>query len=102
MTFDSLSCSTPASAQLNFDKNKLLTLIADYVGIEAEGVTDQANFTDDLGLDWLDQVELMILIEDEFHGVEFSDGDVKQMEIVGDLIRHIERQLYSKPNKKAA
>ncbi len=102
MTFDSLSCSMPASAQLNFDKNKLLTLIADYVGIEPKRVTDQAHFTDDLGLDWLDQVELMILIEDEFHGVQFSEGDVKQMEIIGDLIRHIERQFYTEHNKKAA
>jgi acyl carrier protein len=60
-----------AAAQLNFDTNKLRTLIADYVGIEAELVTDEAHFSDDLGLDWLDQLELMVLIEDEFVGIDF-------------------------------
>jgi hypothetical protein len=51
-----------ATAQLDFDTNKLRTLIADYAGIEAELVTDEAHFSDDLGLDWLDQLELMVLI----------------------------------------
>ena len=61
-----------AAAQLDFDTNKLRTLIADYVGIEAELVTDEAHFSDDLGFDWLDQLELMVLIEDEFVGIDFS------------------------------
>ncbi len=63
MTFDSLSCSIPAAPQLDFDKNKLRMLIADYVGIKPEKVTDETHFTDDLGLDWLDQVELMIRLK---------------------------------------
>jgi acyl carrier protein len=76
-----------AAAQLDFDTNKLRTLIAEYVGIEAELVTDEAHFSDDLGLDWLDQLELMALIENEFAGVEISETKI---EVVGDLIRHIE------------
>ena len=32
----------------------------------------------------------MILIEDTFTGVEITDGDADQIEVVGDLIRHIE------------
>ncbi len=96
MTFDSLSCSIPSAPQLDFDINKLRMLIADYVGIKPEKVTNETHFIDDLGLDWLDQVELMILIEDEFHAVEFSDADVKQIKIVGELIRHVERELYGK------
>src|SRR6266571_265135 len=76
-----------AAAQLDFDTNKLRTFIAKYVGIEAELVTDEAHFSDDLGLDWLDQLELMVLIEDQFVGVEIAETKI---EIVGDLIRHIE------------
>ena len=76
-----------ATAQLDFDTDKLRTLIADYVGIEAELVTDEAHFGDDLGLDWLDQLELMVLIEDQFASVEISETKI---EVVGDLIRHIE------------
>ncbi len=96
MTFDSLSCSIPAAPQLDFDTNKLRALIAYYVGIESEKITDEAHFTKDLGLDWLDRVELIILIEEEVHAVEFSDADVKQIKIVGELIRHVERELYGK------
>jgi acyl carrier protein len=33
---------------------------------------------------------LMIAIEDQFAGVEITDDDVEQMQIVGDLIRHLQ------------
>jgi acyl carrier protein len=80
-----------AAAQLDFDTNKLRTLIADYAGIEAELVTDEAHFSDDLGLDWLDQLELMVLIEDEFVGIDFfANTTAAQINVVGDLIRYIE------------
>ena len=53
-------------------------------------MTDEAHFTDDLGADWLDRLELMIVIEDRFADVEITDEDIAQLEVVGDLIRHIE------------
>ena len=81
---------TRAGLQVNFDADEVRTLIADYLGISAKQVTDEAHFGDDLGLDWLNQLELMILIEDEFAGVEFSDAAAHEIEVVGDLIRHIE------------
>ena len=81
---------TRAGLQVNFDADEVRTLIADYLGIGAKQVTDEAHLGDDLGLDWLNQLELMILIEDEFAGVEFSDTAVHEIEVVGDLIRHIE------------
>jgi hypothetical protein len=40
--------------------------------------------------DWLDRLDLMIAVEDQFAGVEITDDDVDRMEVVGDLIRHIE------------
>ena len=40
-----------------------------------------------LGLDWLDRLELMILIEDAFAEVEISENDVTQIDVVGDLMR---------------
>jgi acyl carrier protein len=46
--------------------------------------------TDDLGADWLDRLELMIVIEDRIADVVITDEDVDQLEVVGDLIRHIE------------
>jgi len=41
-------------------------------------------------MDRYDRLELMILIEDAFTGVEITDDDADQIEVVGDLIRHIE------------
>jgi len=66
------------------------TLIANQLGVDVKRVTDEAHFTDDLGADWLDRLELMIVIEDRFANVVITDEDVDQIEVVGDLIRHIE------------
>ena len=60
------------------------------LGIDAERVTDEVHFRNDLELDSLDQLELPILIEEEFSVVEFSNAAVEQIEIVGDLIRYVE------------
>jgi acyl carrier protein len=90
MTLSSLSPAHRAAPQANFDINGVRTLIAKYTGVDAERVTDEAHLVDDLGLDWLDRLELMILIEDEFADIEFPESDSDQIEVVGDLIRHIE------------
>jgi acyl carrier protein len=66
------------------------TLIAQQLDVDIKRVTDEAHFTDDLGADWLDRLELMIVIEDRFADVVITDEDVDQIEVVGDLIRHIE------------
>jgi acyl carrier protein len=66
------------------------TFVANHLGVNVSRVTDEAHFTDDLGADWLDRLDLMIAIEDQFAGVEITDDDVDRMELVGDLIRHIE------------
>ena len=78
-----------APPQLDFDASDVRTLIAKYLGIDAELVTDEVHFSNDFDLDSLGRLELLILIEEEFFGVEFSDI-AHQIEIVGDLIRHIE------------
>jgi acyl carrier protein len=67
---------------------KLRKLIAAYLGVDASRVADEAHLSDDLGIDWLDQIELLLIIEDEFAGIQFSDPT--SLELVGDLIRHIE------------
>ena len=77
-------------AQEDFDTDTVRTLIAEYLHVDVRRVTDEAHFNDDLGADWLDRLELTILIEDEFAGVEITDDDADHIEVVGDLIRHIE------------
>jgi acyl carrier protein len=79
-----------AAPHVDFDATKLRVLIAKYVGIDAERITDEAHFRNDFDLDSLDQLELLILIEEEFSNIEFSDAAVEQIEAVGDLIRYLE------------
>ena len=73
-----------------FAVNDVRVLIANQLGVSVGRVTDGAHLTDDLGADWLDRLELMMAVEDQLAGVEIPDDDVDQIELVGDLIRHIE------------
>ena len=70
--------------------NDIRTVIANHLGVDVKRVTDDAHFTDDLGADRLDRLELMIAIEDRFPDVIITDEDVDQIEVVGNLIHHIE------------
>ena len=78
-----------APPQLDFDANDVRALIAKYLRVDRELVTDEVHFRNDFDFDSLDRLELLILIEEEFFGVEFSDT-ADQIEVVGDVIRHIE------------
>src|SRR5438034_6432176 len=69
---------------------EIRTLIAEHLDVDIQRVTDEAHFVDDLGADWLDRLELMIMIEDRFGGLEISDDDADQIKVVGDLIRYVE------------
>ena len=65
------------------------TLVSKQLGVDLEFVTSESRFIDDLGADLLDRVELMLAIEANFAGVEITDDDVEQIQVVGDLIRHL-------------
>jgi acyl carrier protein len=91
MTIGSLTSNQQiAAVKEGFASKDIRTLIANHLGVDVNRVTDEAHFADDLGADWLDRLELMIVIEDQFAGVEMTDDDVDQIDVVGDLIRHIE------------
>ena len=65
------------------------TLIAKHLGVGVERVTDEVRFAD-LGADWLDRLELMIVIEAQFAGAKIANNDVDQIYVVGDLMRYVE------------
>ena len=83
-----LQGATPLKECLSI--NDVRILVAKQLGVDIESVTSETHFTYDLGADFLDRVELMIAIEDQFAGVEITDDDVEQIQIVGDLIRHLQ------------
>ena len=72
-----------------FSIDDIRTLVAKQLGVDLEFVTSETHFTNDLGADLLDRVELMLAIEAKFAGVEITDDDVEQIQVVGDLVRHV-------------
>jgi acyl carrier protein len=88
-----------AAMKEGFTSRNIRTLIAEHLGVEVERVTDEAHFINDLGADWLDCLELIIVIEDQFPGLEIADDHVDQIKVVGDLIRYIESDLPNPPDE---
>jgi acyl carrier protein len=75
--------------------DKIRALVANHLDVDIKLVTDEAHFTEDL-------LELTMLIEDQFTGLEIADDDIDQIEIVGDLIRHIEHVCEPAINSRVA
>ncbi len=65
-------------------------IIVEELGVEADKVTPDASFVDDLGADSLDTVELVMAFEEEF-GIDIPDEDAEQMRSVGDAISYIDK-----------
>ena len=82
-----ISNPTPAKEQVGFT---VRSLIAAQLHVNLKRVTDEAHLVEDLGADWLDRLELMIAIEDQFGCVEIPDDQADKIMRVGDLIRFVE------------
>lgn len=67
--------------------SKARTVIAGHFGIAIDRLNDEARLEDDLGADWLDRLELMIMLEDQIGKFEISDTVAERIETVGDLMR---------------
>ena len=70
--------------------NRVMEIIIDELDVEAEKVTSDASFVEDLGADSLDTVELIMSFEEEFD-IDIDDEDAEQMRTVGDAIDYIRR-----------
>ncbi len=64
-------------------------IIVDKLGVDAEEVTPEKSFTNDLGADSLDTVELIMEFEKEF-GFSIPDDQAEKISTVGDAIAYIE------------
>lgn len=63
--------------------------IAEKLGVDKNEVTPEASFTNDLGADSLDTVELIMELEKEFD-IAIPDEQAEKIQTVGDAIKHIE------------
>ena len=87
----SLALTSPSSAlKEGVLTNKIRARIAEYVGIDVEYINDDRDLSEDLGLDLLDVMGLLILLEDIFLDGRLTN-EADEIEVVGDLIRHIEQ-----------
>lgn len=66
-------------------------LVVEQLDVSAEQVTDDASFTDDLGADSLDTVELVMAFEEEFD-LEIPDEDAEKITTVGEAIKYLEEK----------
>ena len=71
-------------------QERVKAIIVEQLGVDSEEVTLDASFTDDLGADSLDIVELVMAFEEEF-GIEIPDEDAEKLQTVGDAISYIEK-----------
>ena len=68
---------------------RVKNLIVEQLGVNAEQVTPEATFVDDLGADSLDTVELVMAFEEEFD-MEIPDEEAEKIDSVGKAIEYIE------------
>jgi acyl carrier protein len=71
--------------------SQICTFIARYLKVDAASIDAHSDLTDDFGLDLLDITELMIVLEQQFCTEGEITDEPKQIELVADLIQHIEQ-----------
>ncbi len=69
-------------------ESKIKALIVEKLGVEEEEVIAEASFTNDLGADSLDTVELIMEFEKEFD-VTIPDEDAEKISTVGDAVTYL-------------
>ena len=75
-------------------EQKVKDIIINELGVDAEKVTPEASFVEDLGADSLDTVELVMAFEEEF-GMEIPDEEAEKLQTVGDAIKYIQEHANS-------
>ena len=68
-------------------------LIAEQFAIDADEVTMDSSFVDDLGADSVDLVELVMAMEEEFDIGEIDEDDLQSLKTVGDCVRYLSNHI---------
>jgi acyl carrier protein len=76
-------------------EERVKEIIVEQLGVDADQVTDDASFVDDLGADSLDTVELVMALEEEFD-IEIPDEDAEKITTVSEAIAYLKANAPSK------
>lgn len=76
-------------------EDKVKEIIIEQLGVNAEQVTPEASFIEDLGADSLDQVELVMAFEEEF-GAQIPDEDAEKLTTVGKVNAYLKEKGFDK------
>ena len=76
--------------------SRVKAIIVDKLGVDETEVTPEATFTNDLGADSLDTVELIMELEKEFN-ITIRDDQAEKITTVGDAISYVEATQSKKP-----
>ena len=68
-------------------------LIAEQFAIDADEISMESSFVDDLGADSVDLVELVMAMEEEFDIGEIDEEDLTSLKTVGDCVRYLSTKL---------
>ncbi len=72
---------------------KLAALIAEQFNVDADGITMETSFTDDLNADSVDIVDLSMALEEEFGIEELGEEEAASISTVGDLVRFLQNKI---------
>jgi acyl carrier protein len=70
---------------------KVQSIVAEQLGVDEKEVKPEASFTEDLGADSLDVVELVMALEEEF-GLEIPDEDAEKIQKVQEVVDYIKEK----------
>lgn len=76
-------------------REKVIDIIVNKLGVERESVIESASFTNDLGADSLDTVELIMEFEREFE-INIPDNQAEKISTVGEAISFVEEAVNNK------
>lgn len=71
---------------------RLKSVTAEYMDVKPEDLRSDTTFTDDLGMDSLDHVELVMIVEEEF-GIEINDDEALACLTLKQAVDLIDRKL---------
>lgn len=69
---------------------RIMEIVAESLGTEAEALTAETSFKDDLGADSLDLFEMVMALEEEFN-VEIPSEDLEDILTIGDVEKYIQK-----------